>query len=95
MSASASLGETGELVARDEPRAWYLAGVVMVNCSLVYLIVLGDLAGRAYIDGSFASRGLAIHLGAASAVFMAAALLGALIIRRHSGKGRQVRHRCP
>lgn len=83
LSESTMRGETGDPVVRDSPRAWFLAGVVMLNCSLVYLIVLGDLAGRAFIDGSFASRPLAIHLGAAGAIFAAAALLGGLIIRWH------------
>ncbi len=82
VSDSAICGETGELV-RESPRAWFLAGVVMLNCSLVYLIVLGDLAGRAFLDGSLASRPLAIHLGAAGAIFAAAALLGGLIIHGH------------
>ncbi len=81
-SAPALGGETGDLVLNDTPRAWLLAGVVMLNCSLVYLIVLGDLSARAFLDGSFASRPLAIHLGAAGAIFAAAAVLGGLIVRR-------------
>ena len=70
------------------PRAWFLTGVVMMNCSLVYLIVLGDLSARAFLNGSFASRPLAVHLSAAGAVFGAAAVLGGLIVHRHSGEGR-------
>jgi hypothetical protein len=88
LSESAIPGETGDGVASVAPRAWFLTGVVMFNCSLVYLIVLGDLSARALLNGSLASRPLAIHLAAAAAIFAAAALLGGLIVYRHGRENR-------
>ncbi len=87
-SESAIPGATGDPVASVAPRAWFLTGVVMFNCSLVYLIVLGDLSARALLNGSFASRPLDVHLAAAAAIFAAAALLGGLIVHRHGGETR-------
>lgn len=88
LSDSADSGEIGPVVLRDTQSAWYLTGVVMVNCSLVYLIVLGDLSARALIIGSFASRALVIHVVVAGAMFVSVALLGGLIVRRHNSRSR-------
>jgi hypothetical protein len=86
LSDSADPAETDPIVPGGTQPAWFLTGVVMVNCSLVYLIVLGDLSARALISGSFASRALVIHVVVAGSMFVGVALLGGLILHRHNSR---------
>jgi hypothetical protein len=92
LSDSAYPAETGPIVPGGTQPAWFLTGVVMINCSLVYLIVLGDLSARALINrsfnGSLASRALVIHLVVAGSMFVGVALLGGLIVHRHTRRSR-------
>jgi hypothetical protein len=84
--------ETGNLALSDTPAVWFLAGIFMINCSLIYLIILGDFSVHALIAGSFASTAIVVRVVVAASIFVIVALLGGLLVHRSNSTRSHPRH---